>query len=756
MAAIKWGSGVSGNWSLGTNWSSGTVPSGIDDVTVDAAGSYTINVNGGFNVNSLVFDASGATINIPSGDSLNALHGATITGGTIDGPGHLFTSDVSMITSGTPLTIGGGLTWEALSGSVSLDAAVNVGDAAGATATIENVGGTTFNLISDAAGIGINPSGSGNFSNSGTLAKTGGTGISHIAVSVTSTGTVSVTTGVLEFDGPSNSFSGTISGTGTVAFGAGHSQLAINPTVSNFLVNGGNVSFTPVLNYFGNFTETSGALTLGGNTPTITGSFTLTGGALNFNAGATFTLPATTAFAGGTITGGTVAMNGNTTVTGTTVIQAAVVNNGTIAAGGGLFDLSGAVSGNGQTTIGNSATVEFGQASAATQHVNFANATGTLKIDQPSLFKSQIAGFQMGDTIDFAGLSATAALYLNGNLTLFDGTTPVEQLTASTPYSRSLFRVASDGSGGTDVTVTQTPPPPTAYDFNGDKTSDILWQNTNGQAATWLLNNTAPFNESVVGGNPGPSWQVIGAGDFNGDGDADILWQNTNGQPAVWLMNGTTPFSEVAVGSNPGPSWQVIGAGDFNGDNNADILWQNTNGQAAIWLMNGTTPLSEPLVGNNPGPSWHVVGTGDFNGDGDADILWQNTNGQAAIWLMNGATPFSETVVGNPGPSWHIIGAGDFNGDGDADILWQNTNGQAAIWLMNGATPFNEQLVGTNPGPSWQVLGAGDYNGDGKSDILWQNTNGQASIWLMNGTTPTFEGLVGSNPGPTWHIHAAS
>jgi hypothetical protein len=107
--------------------------------------------------------------------------------------------------------------------------------------------------------------------------------------------------------------------------------------------------------------------------------------------------------------------------------------------------------------------------------VTFADATGTLKVDQPNLFKSPIVGFQMGGTIDVAGLQATAALYLNGNLTLFNGTTPVEQLTVSTPYSRSLFQVASDGSGGTDVTVTQTPPTPIAYDFNGDKTSDILW-----------------------------------------------------------------------------------------------------------------------------------------------------------------------------------------------------------------------------------------------------------------------------------------
>jgi hypothetical protein len=61
----------------------------------------------------------------------------------------------------------------------------------------------------------------------------------------------------------------------------------------------------------------------------------------------------------------------------------------------------------------------------------------------------------------------------------------------------------------------------------------------------------------TVGANPGTSWHIVGTGDFNGDGDADILWQNTDGQAAIWLMNGTTPFSEVLVGANPGPSWHI-------------------------------------------------------------------------------------------------------------------------------------------------------------------------------------------------------
>jgi len=79
-------------------------------------------------------------------------------------------------------------------------------------------------------------------------------------------------------------------------------------------------------------------------------------------------------------------------------------------------------------------------------------------------------------------------------------------------------------------------------DFNSDGYSDILWQNTNGQAGD-LGDERCKKNVSSAGGlagpNPGPSWQVIGVGDFNNDGKSDILWQNTNGQAAIWEMDGT-------------------------------------------------------------------------------------------------------------------------------------------------------------------------------------------------------------------------
>ena len=319
----------------------------------------------------------------------------------------------------------------------------------------------------------------------------------------------------------------------------------------------------------------------------------------------------------------------------------------------------------------------------------------------------------------------------------------------------NLFGTTTSGGASNQGTVfelagagTALSANPQTSDFNADGKSDILWQSSNGAVAIWEMNGTKAIATGGLG-NPGPSWQVIGAGDFFGTLYSDIMWQNLSGQVDIWEMNGLKVIASGSPG-NPGPAWHVVGSGDFNGDGYSDILFQNTNGAVAIWEMNGFKMVASAVLGN-PGPAWHIVGTGDFNGDGKSDILWQNTDGQADIWLMNGTTVISETFVGaNPGPSWHIVGTGDFNGDGKSDILWQNTDGQADIWLMNGTTVISETFVGANPGSSWHIVGTGDFNGDGKSDILWQNTDGAVSIWEMNGTKVIATGSPG-NPGPSWH-----
>ncbi len=232
------------------------------------------------------------------------------------------------------------------------------------------------------------------------------------------------------------------------------------------------------------------------------------------------------------------------------------------------------------------------------------------------------------------------------------------------------------------------------------------------------MNGTTFTGGGVVGLNPGTSWKAIGVGDFDSDGHADILWQNTNGQVAIWVMNGTTiATGGGAIGSNPGTSWKAIGAGDFDGDGHSDILWQNTNGQVAVWTISNfignvtgnLTVTGGGLVGANPGSSWHAKAAGDFNADGQSDILFQNSDGTPAIWLTGGGNGTVGLVAGavpgfNPGTSWSVIGAGDFNGDGKADILWQNTDGTTAVWLMNGLSLISGAAGPFSPGANWHAI----------------------------------------------------
>ena len=309
-------------------------------------------------------------------------------------------------------------------------------------------------------------------------------------------------------------------------------------------------------------------------------------------------------------------------------------------------------------------------------------------------------------------------------------------------------------SGGT---ITWTPQP-AANDFNGDSHSDILWQNTNGQASIWDMNGNTLTGGGPVSPNPGPSWKAIGAGDFNDDGLSDILWQNSDGQASISEMNGNALIGGGAVTPNPGPAWQAIGTGDFNDDGFSDILFQNaSSGQVSVWEMNGNKLISGGPVSPNPGPSWKAIGTGDFNDDGFSDILFQNTStDQVSIWEMNGNSLIGGGPVNpNPGPSWKAIGTGDFNDDGRSDILFQNTSsGQVSIWEMNGNTLTGGGPVSANPGLSWHAIGTGDFNGDGHSDILFQNTNGQAMVWEMNGTNVIGGGAVSLNPGSSWRAVA--
>jgi hypothetical protein len=94
--------------------------------------------------------------------------------------------------------------------------------------------------------------------------------------------------------------------------------------------------------------------------------------------------------------------------------------------------------------------------------------------------------------------------------------------------------------------------------------------------------------------------------DNNGDGKSDIVWRDTGGNIAVWLMNGATVSAGAGLGNAPG-AWSIVGQRDYNSDGTNDLLWRDTSGNTAIWFLgpNGTgIKITGTASLGNVSPTW--------------------------------------------------------------------------------------------------------------------------------------------------------
>jgi hypothetical protein len=352
-----------------------------------------------------------------------------------------------------------------------------------------------------------------------------------------------------------------------------------------------------------------------------------------------------------------------------------------------------------------------------------------------------------------ATIIPSAQLLDGHSLSLYDwfarraeGTEPMQCSEGFSQYTCKPFYVATGGRATINAKLVTPNPNVTRLrgDFNGDGRSDILWQDSNGSAALWLMDGlSVTSGGGLIGAGTGWSARLIG--DFNGDARSDIVWQHADGSAAIWLMNGLSATSSGGL-LGPGTGWAARLIGDFNGDGKSDIVWQHSNGSAGLWLMNGLT-LSGAGGLLGPGTGWSPNLLADFDGDAASDIVWQHADGSTALWLMNGVNMNTGSGLLGAGTGWDAKLLGDLNGDGKSDIVWHHTDGSSAVWLMNGLTMSSGGgLLGAGTG--WDAKLLGDLNGDGKSDIIWQHTDGSSAAWLMNGLTMSSAGgLLGPATG---------
>ena len=79
------------------------------------------------------------------------------------------------------------------------------------------------------------------------------------------------------------------------------------------------------------------------------------------------------------------------------------------------------------------------------------------------------------------------------------------------------------------------------------------------QGAIWFTEQTGNNIGKLL-----PSIVITAAHDFNGDNKSDILWRDTSGDIAAWLMTGATVSQSAALGSVPG-AFSIVGQKHFNG-----------------------------------------------------------------------------------------------------------------------------------------------------------------------------------------------
>lgn len=330
---ISFGGGGSTAINVGTSITAAgwTVTDAGTNATLNLALSY----GGTFTVQ------QGGTVTLASGKVLTLAGSAVFNGATLAGSAGLLTNGVTAINGAT--TVVNTVPWQN-NGTINAAGTLTIGNNVATNTTFKNNAAGIYNLTGN-AGIALGAYKASSFQNAGLLEKTGGTGVSRIAIGVASTGTVTVATQTLEFDGTTNSFSGTISGAGTVGFaGGGNSTLAsgLNLSVAAISVSGAatKVTLGGSVTYSGSVTTTAGtSILVGGNSLTLKGTTTLAG-TISGIAGSNLVLTGSTALNTG------IAVK---TAVWTIAKGAVVANHASFAYAGSFNDLGGTLTLGGKT-----------------------------------------------------------------------------------------------------------------------------------------------------------------------------------------------------------------------------------------------------------------------------------------------------------------------------------------------------------------------------------------------------------------------
>ncbi len=429
LTADSWNSGVSGNWTMGSDWSTGSAPTSSSTATIAAAGTYIVTINSSVAANSLTINDANATLADTSGGTLAINTTLAIAAGTFSlGTGSTLSGGtVSLGSAGVFAAAGGTLNGVTYQGVLNLSTASAILYGKG-NLTFEGTGGTgagTINLTgSDAA---LLYSGSGTLN--GATINIGSSGADYLDGTG---GTLNLGTGTTLVQGGTYAYLGdeedgeTFVNQGMITAGYAGGYFGVT---GPGLTNTGNIAVsngdTFDMSSLASFTNT-GTITATGTGTVISfggawsnsGSVLVSGGALA-DLGGTFSTPSLSEIS--VSTGGILDITGDLTNTAGTL----VVGTGSAL---GAVELSGTITGGTIADAGNGIIADYGTLSGvAYQGVLNLSASRALLYVAGSLDVNAAGGGS--GTINLTGDEA-AVIYL-GTATLDDVTVDLGSVNGS-------------------------------------------------------------------------------------------------------------------------------------------------------------------------------------------------------------------------------------------------------------------------------------------------------------------------------------